>query len=194
MSLFIPLYGRIWRKVITVLSIIFGVLAACGGAFSAYCMADAIIKKEMRYFLFSLFLFFVFIVVPLFFYFIGKKVGLYIENDRIYYRAYRKKYYNVEDFAGLLILKAQFKSRYSSPEYIKNKQGKYEYSIVYLNDTRHEFETYKSGVLDFTTYWARYVHFYTTYDERVIEYFKAKNVPIICNQENLQCKNSITLQ
>lgn len=173
--------------------IIFGVMAACGGAFSVYCVVDSILKKEMRYFLSSLFLFFVVIVMPLFFYSIGKKAGLYIENDRIYYRAFRKKYYIAEDFAGLLILKSQLKSRYSSPEYIKNKQGEFEYSIIYLNDTRPEFENYKGGEIDFTTYWARYVLFCTTYDERVIEYFKTKNVPIICSQDNLKCINNITL-
>ncbi|MBQ4557675.1 MAG: hypothetical protein IJA60_08520 [Clostridia bacterium] len=185
MNLYIPPYGKIQKKDLTILLIIAIIMIApCAGLF-IYCTIDAVIQKDIFYFFISLFGIFVCIVAPTFFYLMGKNNGLYIEDGKICYKNFRKKHYNVEDFAGLLILKSQFKPRYSSPEYIKNKQGEYEYSIVYLNDTRPEFENYENGALDFTTYWARYVHFYTKYDERVIEYFESNNIPILNKEQAL---------
>lgn len=106
-----------------------------------------------------------------------KKFGLYIENDQLLFKSFMKKPINIENVAGLLILKSQIHTKYGA-KYIKNRDGNYEYSIIYLKEVRPDFADYNRGCMDFLFTHNEYVHFYTVYDEEVIGLFKGK-VPII---------------
>lgn len=112
------------------------------------------------------------------------KSGLYIASDVIYYKSVFKKYYPIDKIAGLVILKTQVQSRFSPKVHIKNKNGEYEYSIVYLGSIPEKItnrstadEVFK-GDLDFMTWYKSDVLFRTTYDENAVDYFKSKNVLI----------------
>ncbi len=115
--------------------------------------------------------------------------GLYINNGEICFKRVLKKHYSIDDFAGLIVLKAQFELRGGRHGNIKNKNGENEYSIVYLSRLSPKFTNHRDddaafdGDLDFITVYKDYVLFRTTYDERAIEFFESKNIPILNSKQ-----------
>ena len=110
-----------------------------------------------------------------------RKPGLYIENDKLVFKRFLRKHLDVKDVAGLLILKSEYRTRYSY-HYIKNRDKSFKYSIIYLKEVSPEFAKFDMGDISFASWgWGLYkedAYFYTVYDEDVIELFKGK-VPII---------------
>ena len=163
MQRFIPQDGREYYKILillfTILIAFILILALCGR---------------------SIVLFFVALLLTIVCIFLLRcisKFGLYIDNEKLTFKRFFKRQIATEDVSGLLILKSQIKTRYTT-SYIKNKNGKFQYSIIYLKEVRPEFADYDRGNLDFLFSNKEYAYFYTVYDERIIELFKGK-VPII---------------
>ncbi len=108
---------------------------------------------------------------------LGRNEGLLIENDKLCYKGIRKKYYEINQIAGLHIVKDQiYLGRLISID-LKVK-GKYKYKIIYLKDREFENQSNKNGVWDFHIHYAKHILFTTIYDEKVIEYFKSRGIPI----------------
>ncbi|MBQ4150565.1 MAG: hypothetical protein IJC81_02030 [Clostridia bacterium] len=177
MEFFIPTYGDLLKGPMAFLKIFIVIASVALNIFFFYLGITSLFKENLTYTIcVILFLITTATCVP----FLVSKAGLHIKNDDIvFYKGWLKKKYSIDDFAGVLVLKTQVRHKYGSPTYVSNFKGEYEYSIVYLNEVLPEFSKYKKGNIDFLIYYPKYVIFNTTYDERVIGYFKDKNVPVI---------------
>ena len=103
--------------------------------------------------------------------------GLLIENDKLYYKGLRKKHYEINQIAGLHIVKDQIYLGNLSSIDLKIK-GEYKYKIIYLKDKDFENSSTDNGVWDFHFYHRKHILFTTVYDEKVIEYFKSKGIEV----------------
>jgi len=106
----------------------------------------------------------------------GRNEGLVIENDKLYYKSIRKKYYEVDQIAGLHIVKDQIYIGNLNCINLKIK-GEYKYKIIYLKDTGFEIDN-NYGVHEFNIHYSKHVHFSTIYNEEVIEYFRQKGIQV----------------
>ena len=99
--------------------------------------------------------------------------GLLIEDDKLCYKSLRKKYYDINQIAGLHIVKDQiYLGRLISID-LKNK-----YKIIYLKDRDYKKRSSDNGIWDFHIHHGKHILFTTVYDEKVIEYFKSKGIEI----------------
>ena len=103
--------------------------------------------------------------------------GLLIENDKLCYKGLRKKYYEINQIAGLYIVKDQiYIGNFISID-LKIK-GEYKYKIIYLKDKDFENHSSYNGVWDFHIHHRKHILFTTVYDEKAIEYFKSKGIEV----------------
>ncbi len=101
--------------------------------------------------------------------------GLLIEDGKVFYKSFRKKYYDINEIAGLHIVKDQITlGGYSSIRInLKNK-----YKIIYLKDRDYKNFSTDDGIHDFYVHHSKHILFTTIYDERVIEYFKFRGITV----------------
>ena len=103
--------------------------------------------------------------------------GLLIENDKLCYKGLRKKNYELNQIAGIHIVKDQiYLGKFISID-LKIK-GEYKYKIIYLKDKDFENRSSDNGVWDFHIHHGKHILFTTVYDEKAIEYFKSKGIEI----------------
>lgn len=107
------------------------------------------------------------------------KFGLYIDNDKIVFKRFLQKQIDIKDIKGLLILKSEYRTRYSY-HYIKNQDKDLKYSIVYLKEADSRFADFNLGDVRFMSNHREDAYFYTVYDEEIIELFKGKIPIIVC--------------
>ena len=103
----------------------------------------------------------------------GRNEGLLIESDKLCYKSLRKKYFELNQIAGLHIVKDQVYLGKLVTFNLKNK-----YKIIYLKDRDFENCSTDYGVLDFRINHSKHILFTTVYDEKAIEYFKSKGISI----------------
>lgn len=108
-----------------------------------------------------------------------RKFGLYIENDKIVFKRFSHKQLDIKDIKGLLILKSEYRTRYSY-QYIKNRDKSFKYSIIYLKEVDNRFIDFNLGDVRFMSNHREDAYFYTVYDEEIIELFKGKIPIIVC--------------
>lgn len=108
---------------------------------------------------------------------LSRREGLYIDNDRLYYKSIKKKNYDVNQIKGIHIAKAQIHIGTFVNISVKLK-GQYKYKIIYLKDRDFESRSGDNGAYDFWYNHAKHILFTTVYDEQVIEYFKSKGIPV----------------
>ncbi len=129
-----------------------------------------------------IFLFIALLASPLLymgFFLFFKKPGLYIEKDKLVFKRFLQKQLDVKDVAGLLILKSEYRTRYSY-HYIKNRDKSFKYSIIYLKEVDNRFADFNLGNIHFMSNHREDAYFYTVYDEEIIELFKGKIPIIVC--------------
>ena len=98
---------------------------------------------------------------------------LIIDGNKLCYKSIRKKFYDISDVSGLLVVKAQVAvGKTLSGWDLKNK-----YVIVYLKEKNFEHKSHY-GSIDLWKYHGDHILFTTVYDEKVIEYFKLKGIPV----------------
>ncbi len=96
---------------------------------------------------------------------------LIIDGNKLCYKTIRKKFYDISDVSGLLVVKAQVAVGKTLTGWdLKNK-----YVIVYLKDKNFEYKSHY-GSIDLWKYHRKHILFTTVYDEQVIEYFKLKGI------------------
>ena len=103
--------------------------------------------------------------------------GLLIENNKLCYKGLRKKNYELNQIAGIHIVKDQIYLGNLISIDLKIK-GKYKYKIIYLKDKDFENRSSDNGVCDFHIHHGKHILFTTVYDEKAIEYFKSKGIEI----------------
>ena len=147
-----------------------------------YLIVFAIIVLVILWFDWKVFIIASLISLPLFFmglFPLLKKFGLYIENDKIVFKRFLRKQLDIKDIKGLLILKSEYRTRYSY-HYIKNQDKSFKYSIIYLKEVDTRFADFNLGDMHFMSNHREDAYFYTVYDEEVIEHFKGKIPIIVC--------------
>ncbi len=115
-------------------------------------------------------------IIMLLLWILGRTEGLEIENDNLCYKGLRKKYYRLNQIAGVHIVKDQIYLGKLSSIDIKIK-GEYKYKIIYLKDTDFEYKDFY-GVNDFYLHYRKHILFYTVYDKEAIQYFKDKGIRV----------------
>ncbi len=108
-----------------------------------------------------------------------RNFGLYIENDKIVFKSFLRKQLDIKDIKGLLILKSEYRTRYSY-HYIKNQEKSFKYSIIYLKEFDARFADFNLGDMHFMSNHGEDAYFYTVYDEEIIELFRGKIPIIVC--------------
>ena len=103
--------------------------------------------------------------------------GLLIENNKLCYKGLRKKNYELNQIAGIHIVKDQIYLGNLISIDLKIK-GEYKYKIIYLKDKDFENRSSDNGVCDFHIHHGKHILFTTVYDEKAIEYFKSKGIGI----------------
>ena len=147
-----------------------------------YMIVFAIIVLVFLWFDWKIFIIATLISSPLFFmglFPLLRKFGLYIENDKLVFKRFLQKQLDLKDVAGLLILKSEYRTRYSY-HYITNKDKIFMYSIIYLREVDSRFADFNLGDIRFMLNHREDAYFYTVYDEEVIELFKGKIPIIVC--------------
>ena len=147
-----------------------------------YVIVLAIIVLVFLWFDWQLFIIAALISSPLFFmclFPLLRKFGLYIDNDKLVFKRFIQKKLDVKDVAGLLILKSEYRIRYSY-HYMKNKDKSFKYSIIYLKAVDTRFADFNLGDIHFMSNHREDAYFYTVYDEEAIELFKGKIPIIVC--------------
>ena len=147
-----------------------------------YLIVFAVIVFVFLWFDWKVFLIAILICSPLFL--MGlcpllRKFGLYIDNDKIVFKRFLQKQLDIKDIKGLLILKSEYRTRYSY-HYTKNRDKSFKYSIIYLKEVDTRFADFNLGNMHFMSNHREDAYFYTVYDEEVIEFFKGKIPIIVC--------------
>ena len=106
-----------------------------------------------------------------------RKEGLLIENDRLCFKSIRKKYYELNQIAGIHIVKDQIYLGNLISIDLKIK-GEYKYKMIYLKDKDFEKRSSDNGVCDFHIHHRKHILFTTVYDKKAIEYFKSIGIEI----------------
>lgn len=107
---------------------------------------------------------------------VDRNEGLVIEKDKLYYKSIRKKYFELNQIAGLHIVKDQIYLGNLNCINLKIK-GEYKYKIIYLKDVDFALNN-NYGMHEFNIHHSKHVLFSTVYNEEVIGYFKQKSIPI----------------
>ena len=147
-----------------------------------YMIVFAIIVLVFLWFNWKVLIVAILISLPLFFmglFPLFRKFGLYIDNDKIVFKRFLQKQLDVKDVAGLLILKSEYRTRYSY-HYMKNKDKSFRYSIIYLKEVDTRFADFNLGDIRFMSNHREDAYFYTVYDEEVIDFFKGKIPITVC--------------
>lgn len=107
-----------------------------------------------------------------------KKVGLYIDGEKLTFKRLKSKEYSIDEIKGVMILPHQVQGSqrgFGSLFRIKTK----EYTITYLSEVLSEFYAFEKGNLDFEDLYGKYILFQTVYDEDVLEYLEERNLTIV---------------
>ncbi len=108
---------------------------------------------------------------------LSRNEGLLIEDDKLCYKSIREKYYELNQIAGIHIVKDQIYIGKLISIDLKIK-GEYKYKIIYLKDKDFENRSSDNGVWDFHIHHRKHILFTTVYDEKAIEYFKSKGIEV----------------
>ena len=147
-----------------------------------YMIVFAIIVLVFLWFDWKIFIIATLISSPLFFmglFPLLRKFGLYIDNDKIVFKRFLQKQLDIKDIKGLLILKSEYRTRYSY-HYMKNRDKSFKYSIIYLKEVNTRFADFNLGNMHFMSNHREETYFYSVYDEEVVELFKGKIPIIVC--------------
>lgn len=99
--------------------------------------------------------------------------GVYVKDGKIIYKTFKRKEIDMCTIVGVKIIKAegQVNLAWSSFD-INDNKGNALYSMIFLSNLENEMETYPYGDLEFIRKYKKSVIMYSTYDERLIEFFK----------------------
>ena len=99
--------------------------------------------------------------------------GIYINNDKVYYKTLVRKKIDINSIVGLKIIKSegQVNIAWSSFD-MKDKEGKNLYSMIFLSRIEEGMKEYHYGDLEFKRDYRKSIIMQSVYDKRLIDYFK----------------------
>ena len=104
--------------------------------------------------------------------FVWNREKLIIDDNGLCYKSVRKKYYDVSDVKRIYIVNAQIKLTKSAVDTFYDK-----YVMVYMKDTEVKWDG-QQGALEIQMQNGKHILFTTEYDERAVEFFRSKKIPI----------------
>ena len=105
-----------------------------------------------------------------------KNKGIYIVNDKVYYKNIKKYCINIEQIKGIKIIQsygAGGKNRGFFP--LKDKKGNDLYTAILLKDISDDMILFKKGDLWFNQRFKNQIIFSVVYSQEAIEYLKSLN-------------------
>ncbi len=120
----------------------------------------------------SIFLIFLFLLL-LYLSKVFERFGIYINDNKVYYKTLVRKEIDINSIVGIKIIKAkgQVNIAWSSFD-IKDKEGKNLYSMMFLTTIEEGMKEYQYGDLEFKRRYGKSIIMQSVYDERLIDYFK----------------------
>lgn len=99
--------------------------------------------------------------------------GVYINDDKVYYKTLKRKEVDINSIVGIKIIKAegQVNIAWSSFD-MKDKEGKVLYSMMFLSNMEKGMKEYPYGDLEFKRRYRKSIIMQSVYDKNLIEYFK----------------------
>ena len=109
-----------------------------------------------------------------------RSTGLYIDNDTVYYKFFKKNIINIADVVAIKITPAISAGGNKQRLYpLKDGDGNPLYSMMFLKEVTDGMKSANSGDLFFQYNYEDSVIFYVTYDQSVIDYLLTLNPNII---------------
>lgn len=99
--------------------------------------------------------------------------GIYINDNKVYYKTLVRKEIDINSVVGIKIIKAegQVNIAWSSFD-MKDKEGKNLYSMMFLSKIEEGMKEYQYGDLEFKRKYGKSIIMQSVYDKRIIDYFK----------------------
>ena len=130
-----------------------------------------IINEKMKVVMIVFLIIFLFLLLYLSNLFDG--FGIYINDDKVYYKTIKRKEVDINSIVGIKIIKSegQVNIAWSSFD-MKDKEGKNLYSIMFLSRIEDGMKEYPYGDLEFKRDYRKSIVMQSVYDEKLIDYFK----------------------
>ena len=138
-----------------------------------FCISTIImIANEKTRLIISIFLIFLFLLL-LYLSKLFEGFGIYINDNKVYYKTLSRKEIDINSIVGIKIIKAegQVNIAWSSFD-IKDKEGKNLYSMMFLSKIEEGMKEYQYGDLEFKRRYGKSIIMQSVYDEKIIDYFK----------------------
>ena len=105
--------------------------------------------------------------------------GIYINDNKVYYKTLSRKEIDINSIVGIKIIKAegQVNIAWSSFD-IKDKEGKKLYSMMFLSKIEEGMKEYQYGDLEFKRRYGKSITMQSVYDKRLIDYFKEHSISL----------------
>lgn len=108
------------------------------------------------------------------------KWGLYIDDEKLYYKGFRRKELSANDIRAIKISKAREAGNLHYGFYdLKDEDGKQLYSMMFLKEISNGMDWHDRGDMSFYSQYKEQILFYTIYDQSVIDYLLTLNPNII---------------
>lgn len=99
--------------------------------------------------------------------------GIYLCNDKIYYKTIKTREIDVNKIVGIKIIKSEAKVNIAYPPFtLKDNNGKTLYSMIFLSKIEDEMKNYPYGDIEFLREYKKNVIMYSIYDKEMTEYFQ----------------------
>lgn len=138
-----------------------------------FCISISImiINEKMKVVMIVFLIIFLFLLLYLSNLFDG--FGIYINDDKVYYKTLKRKEVDINSIVGIKIIKAegQVNVAWSSFD-MKDKEGKNLYSMMFLSRIEKDMKEYPYGDLEFKRRYRQSIIMQSVYDERLFDYFK----------------------
>lgn len=97
-------------------------------------------------------------------------MGLYIKNDKLYYKSWLVKQINPYDIAGIKVIKSLSSGgRYRGFFELKDSNGNFLYSAIFVNKLKYGMRDQNRGDIMFNSRYKNYIMFSTVYDYKMID-------------------------
>lgn len=102
--------------------------------------------------------------------------GVYIDNDKVYYKNIKKQIINIESIKGIKVVKAYTaKGKYGGFYPLRDREGNELYTIVLLKNITEDMINFSEGDLWFIQEFKNQIFCSAVYEEDAIEYLKLLN-------------------
>lgn len=101
--------------------------------------------------------------------------GIYVTNEKIFYKTIRKKEIDIGTIVGIKIIRSKAQVNIAWPSFdIKDKKGDSLYSMIFLSEIEDGMKEYPYGDIEFLRRYRKGIIMFSIYDERLIAFLKGR--------------------